>query len=92
VSVHADPHPLASQPVTLLMGGARFRVEDWWDRVSGSSWTEASIAGNPAARAYAIRIDGSSIPADDEVLYGKVGAYGVLVHTSEIRTEPEVAR
>jgi hypothetical protein len=38
--------------------------------------------GNPAALNYAAR--GVGLPIDDEVVYGKIGAFGHLVHTKEI--------
>jgi hypothetical protein len=96
MSVHADPHPLAGQTVKLAAGvvapdldaGDEFRVEDYWDRVSGQSWGEST--NNPAALKYAIRtglaaaIGGREVPLDDEVLYGKVRGIGHLVHVSEI--------
>lgn len=63
------------------------QIEDWWDRVAGSSWMWAQ--GNPACMIYAIRTgfaDGD-IPIDDEVLYGKIDGLGYLVHVSEIEEE-----
>jgi hypothetical protein len=94
MSAHPEPHPLAGQTVTIrhdvkdaremVVGGASYRVEDWWDRVSGTSWTEAS--GNPAAMQYAIRTGCAvdPVPIDDEVLYGKIDGFGHLVHVTEI--------
>lgn len=91
---HANPHPLAGQRARLRAGvtdpvrgmvtsGAEFDVEDWWDRLTGKSWT--NTAGNPAAFQYGVRIFGiGTIPLDDEVVYGKIGAFGHLVHNSEI--------
>jgi hypothetical protein len=66
-------------------GRSEFRVEDWWDRVSGRSWREANW--NPAAAVYGFRAGMAALPKDDEVLYGKVGSYGHLVHISEIEGE-----
>jgi hypothetical protein len=70
-------------------GGSEYRVEDWWDRVYGSSWMDAQ--GNPAALVYALRSASQSygVPLDDEVLYGKIGPFGHLVHVSEIAAEEE---
>lgn len=97
MSIHAAPHPLAGTTVTLggdrlaadaeLKPGTAYRVEDWWDRVSGQSW--ATSQGNPAALKYAVRtacgdIAGKPVPDDDEVLYGKVNGIGHLVHVCEI--------
>lgn len=90
--IHSEAHPLAGQTVKLAdsagpeLAGQVYRVEDWWDRASGGSWTMAQ--GNPAAMKYAMRSGLSGLPLDDEVVYGKVGMYGHLVHISEI-VEPE---
>jgi hypothetical protein len=40
--------------------------------------------GNPACLIYALRSGLMGLPTDDEVLYGKVGIFGHLVHISEI--------
>lgn len=62
-----------------LIGGQDYRVEDWWQNVSGRSWMDSQAR---AAFEYALRAIGS--PIDDEVLYGKVDGLGYLVHISEI--------
>lgn len=90
---HSTPSPLAGQTVTIRpdavgLGGKTYRVEDYWDRVSGGSWMYAN--GNPAALQYAVRSVG--IPIDDEVLYGKIGDLGYLVHVSEIATDADAAQ
>ena len=89
--IHNKPSELAGTTVKISdtakhfqvedFGGSEFRVEDWWDRVAGKSWTRCD--GNPAC-IYAFRAGTSSLPPDDEVLYGKIGAFGHLVHISEI--------
>lgn len=79
---------MALQPSTDL-GGTEYQVEDWWDRVSGKSWTDSD--GNPAALEYAFRAGATNLPIDDEVLYGKIGSLGHLVHISEVVTQ-EVAK
>ena len=68
-------------------GGSDFRVEDWWDRISGKSWGDCN--GNPACMVYGFRIGMSNmqIPPDNEVLYGKVGCLGHLVHITEIEAQ-----
>ena len=87
---HAEPHPLAGQTVKLtgvtIDGEADplYRVEDWWDRVSGSSWMYAE--GNPAALKYAMRSAMAHLPLNDEVVYGKVGPLGHIVHVNELET------
>lgn len=92
--IHTESHPLAGQTVKIAEGvadpaqgaviaGALYRIEDWWDRVSGGSWMHAR--GNPAALHYAMRTGVSiPVPTDNEVLYGKIGHLGHLVHVSEI--------
>lgn len=91
---NTEQSPLAGKYVTVeadLYGeGAgfhTFRVEDWWDRLTGRSWMDSN--GNPAAMNYAIRGGLSGLPIDDQVLYGKVGAFGHLVHVSEIKEVQE---
>ena len=91
---HPEPSPLAGKTVKIKdgithqqvenFGGSEYRVEDWWDRVAGKSWMFCD--GNPACLVYAMRTGFSKmpVPSDDEVLYGKVGALGHLVHISEI--------
>lgn len=92
--MHTESHPLAGQTVVLsnaedpfgyVVTGAQFRVEDYWDKITGSSWMTA--AGNPAAMKYAIRTGSTTsyeVPLDDEVVYGKIGPFGHLVHVSEL--------
>ena len=88
-----DPSPLAGQTVKVnpvapyenLIEGAEYRVEDWWQNVYGGSWMFAQ--GNPAALIYAMRTGMAGVagvPTDDEVLYGKIGHLGYLVHVSEV--------
>jgi len=78
----------ATHPQVPDFGGSEFRVKDWWDRVTGGSWMFAK--GNPAAIVYAMRSSFQSydIPIDDEVLYGKIGSFGHLVHATEITEAP----
>lgn len=88
--MHNEPHPLAGQTVKVKTTGHfqigdgphEFRIEDWWDRLLGKSWMDCD--GNPAALIYGIRSELSDLPLDDEVVYGKVGRFGHLVHVSEI--------
>jgi hypothetical protein len=85
--IHEQPHPKARTTVTLPAGvladaPTEYCIEDWWDRVSGSSWQHA--VGNPAALVYALRSSAKGLPLDDEVVYGKAGPFGHLVHVSEL--------
>jgi hypothetical protein len=70
------------KPEVAGIGGKQYRVEDWWDRVAGRSWMNCD--GNPACLDYAARSAFAGLPTDNEVLYGKVGYPGHLVHISEI--------
>ena len=87
-------HPMAGKTVTLknnkglgLRAGQQYRIEDWWENVSGRSWKSAQR--NPACIAYAARtlFSPEPIPHDDEVVYGKTGGLGHLIHVSEINEE-----
>jgi hypothetical protein len=92
--MHAERSPLAgkiirikdnvSHPQIPDFGGNEYVVEDWWDHLTGGSWMDAK--GNPACIVYAIRTGFAEheVPTDDEVLYGKIGSYGHLLHISEI--------
>ncbi len=82
-------HPLAGKTVFLRcksdpdhLDGQEFIVEDWWINVAGRSWM--SCDGNPGCLKYAIRSAMAGLPIDDEVVYGHVGAFGHLVHESEL--------
>lgn len=84
-AVHALAHQLAGQAVTVISGsmaGAECWVEDWWDRLAGGSWMDAT--GNPACLAYAVRSATDRLPVDNEVVYGRVGDIGHLIHASEL--------
>ena len=98
--IHNEPSPLAGKTVILKdsvvhlqypnIGGSEFRVEDWWDRVYGSSWMDAT--GNPAALVYAMRtgLENRHVPTDNEVVYGKYGPFGCLIHVCEIEESNHV--
>lgn len=92
-TMHKESSPLAGTTVRIkegvqdpsqqmVVGGAEYEVEDYWDVLTGGSWGNAT--GNPAALQYAIRAAVNMLPWDDEVLYGKIGGLGHLVHVSEI--------
>lgn len=80
--IHENASPLAGKTVRIAGGrlaGSDYVVEDWWDRVAGRSWMHCD--GNPACLEYAVA---SRTPIDNEVLYGKVGGAGKLIHISDI--------
>jgi hypothetical protein len=60
-------------------------VEDYWDSLTGGSWMFAE--GNPACLIYGLRSGLNGLPTDDNVLYVKIGAFGHLVHLSEVIAE-----
>lgn len=90
MSIHDEPSPLAGMTVKVkagiehvqVQGGDDYHVEDWWDRVSGKSWMFCD--GNFACMNYGMHAGLSGLPTDNDVLYGKVGGFGVLLHISEI--------
>ena len=65
-----------------IPAGTEYRVEGYWDDITGGSWMYAD--GNPACLNYAIRSVSANLPLDDNVLYGKIGAFGFLIHTTEV--------
>lgn len=87
---HSEKHPLAGSIVVITEGefkGEKYRIEDWWDRLTGESWMYSN--GNPAAMEYGIRSSGIGHPGDrspmnDEVVYGKIGGLGKLMHVSKL--------
>lgn len=93
---HSKPHPRAGQTVrvklaaplladdTTTIGFIQFKIEDWWDRISGRPWYHC--IDNPACVAYGARHGRARppLPQDSEVLYGKVDGLGHLIHQSEI--------
>lgn len=82
--IHDKPHALAGNTATVKRGvfkGEQIVVQDYWDRVSGKSWKKCG--GIPAVMHYAERVI-SGLPEDDEVIYGKIGPLGYLIHCSEM--------
>lgn len=84
-----ESSPLAGKTVNIKqeanhIGGQQITIEDYWHLVSGKSWQLCN--GNPAAINYAFRtaLADLKVPLDDEVLYGKIGGMGYLVHVSEL--------
>ena len=80
--IHKEAHLLAGTIVKIDLGEGLidYRLEDWWDRLGQGSWM--SCKRNPACLQYAAR--SAELPQDNEVVYGKVGAFGHLIHISEI--------
>jgi len=79
----------ASKTVTIKSGtfkNRQYLVEDWVENVMGKSWMDCN--GNPACLKYAMRAGlNDNLPSDNEVLYGKIGILGELIHISEIEVE-----
>jgi hypothetical protein len=92
--IHEEIHPLAGKRIYLSLKAPHSQlkdsevmlVEDWWDRVSGNSWIANPL--NPACLIYSVHRN-FGLPLDDEVVYGKVGGLGQLVHDSELGTPLE---
>lgn len=87
MSIHKEKHPKSGQTVKISAGdfaGQEYRLEDWWDRIAGKSWM--FCAGNPVCLDYAMRSGFSDppLPTDNEVVYGKIGGLGKLIHVSQI--------
>jgi hypothetical protein len=83
--MHDTPHPLSGKRVTITAGqfaGETYRIEDWWDRVAGKSWTVCD--GNPACLEYAMRSASEGTGISDEVVYGHIGSFGKLIHVSQL--------
>lgn len=76
----------AQDPVQgAVVPGNVYRIEGYWDVITGGSWMDAH--GNPAALQYAMRAGFASLPIDNNVVYGKIGPFGHLVHVSELGDE-----
>lgn len=71
-----------NDPSASVPPGSEYRVEGYWDEITGGSWMNAN--GNFACMNYAVRSAFANLPLDNDVLYGKVGALGFLVHVSEV--------
>lgn len=92
MKIHTKSHPQAGQTVRIkstathpqleTFGGSDFRLEDWWDIMANKSWMHCDR--NPWCLIYAIRSASNNLPTDDEVVYGKIGSFGHLVHVSEL--------
>jgi hypothetical protein len=88
-----DPHPLSGKTVHLssvatdpvreiVVPGAEYRIIDWWDNLGQGSWKDNGH--NFACTHYALRATLAGLPLDDEVVYGHIGAYGHIVHVTEL--------
>jgi hypothetical protein len=98
--IHSEPHPLAGRTVTVELKGPHhqlegttheFEIEDWWDRISHKNLSWAESHGNWAAELFGIRVGQFKNATEllnkdqmNEVVYGKIGGYGNIVHQSEI--------
>lgn len=86
--MHDTDHELAGKTVKIegssQLAGQDYRIENWWDRVSGDGKSWMFSDDNPAALQYAMRSGMSGLPLDDEVVYGKIGGLGYIVHVSEL--------
>lgn len=81
----SKPHPLSDKTVVLKSGafkGESFWIEDWWFRVAGKSWMDCD--GNPACLEYAMRSVADGDPLSNDVVYGKIGGLGKLIHIQHL--------
>lgn len=84
---HEQAHPMAGKTTKVkadvhVIGGNFVKIEDWWDRIAGTSWMNCD--GNPACLEFAMRSAVEGLPIDDEVVYGKINGSGLLIHESEL--------
>lgn len=72
-----------------MVPGTKLKVEGYWNDVTGKTWMEAYMNGNPGAVIYAVRVITQGLPPDNEVLYthSVKSGLGHLVHISEITEE-----
>lgn len=91
-----EPHPLRGRRVRLdglnpadfwpvtASPEQPFIVEDWWSNLHPGPW--AASIDNPVCFLYYLRTvrPDSTIPDDDQVVYGHIGREAMLVHQSEI--------
>lgn len=89
--IHQEPSPLKGKTCKIRedspeIGGREIKIEDWWDRLFGYSWTSPEGVGKPSLISYAIRTALTDIPGDDEVLYGKIKGLEFLIHESELES------
>jgi len=91
--MHQEKHPQSGETVKVKFKTRHpqledveheYRIENWWDNIAPQSWMFSD--GNPACLIYAMRVAVDDLPLDDEVIYGKIGAFGHLVHISEVVT------
>lgn len=68
------------------LSGNEYLIEGYWDEIEGKSWLDTEF--RPVILNYSMRTLAEKHLKDyqecDEVLYGKIGIYGHLIHVSEI--------
>ena len=77
------------EKVKIIKGtyaGNEYLVEGYWDEITGQSWLDTTF--NAAIMQYAMRTlkdeNLKEYQECDEVLYGKIGIYGHLIHVTEV--------
>ena len=87
--IHYTESAFSGQTVDIVRGtfaGKTYRVDDWWDRIAGASWTWGADEGIASCIVYGNRAIYEGTPPDDEVLYGVIdGRFEELVHVSELQ-------
>lgn len=87
---HKRALSLVGKTVTIVRGeyrGKIFKVQDYWDRLTGLSWIIAR--GNSTCLDYGRRVDKENLPMDNEVLFGHIGHRSLLMHVSDLIDEQE---
>jgi hypothetical protein len=84
IEQHPQKHPLAGRTVrvSIFDQDEDFYVYDWFDRVFQAFWL--SKAGGRSAQNYAKHAGFKGLPLDNEVVYGRVGKWGTIVHATEL--------
>lgn len=89
---HKEPHPLAGKEVNVIDGphkGEIIRIENWdtlIDRPPGNPtppWFLRPMQVHAEMNFFKEQQE-RNFPMDNEVIYGKVGGLGYLMHTSDL--------
>ena len=76
------PRSIYAGKTVKTSSGETIRIEDYWENVNGRSWK--IVKGNHSVGIYKKRIKKNMLPEDNEVLYGKIGSIGLIIHVTEI--------
>lgn len=84
---HAFPHPRAGERIQIPLHGRTVgvTVKDWYDRVTGRTWKQDALAGEPAATQYANRLALLGLPDTNEAVMVVASGKPLIVHHRECR-------